>query len=83
MDEREYMSEEVGKEIGRNKKEKQQNAEEFRKKVQRTLQMISGMIIKIVEEEEEEQACYNVAVYTILPYPPNTKDPKDFFIQRT
>ncbi len=83
MDEREYMTEEVGKEAGSTKKDGQENPEEFRKKVHRTIQMISGMITKIIEKEEEEEACYNVAVYAILPYPPNTKDPKDFFIQRT
>lgn len=77
------MSEEVGKEVGTKRKGEQENHEEFCKKVQRTLQMISGMITKIIEEEEEEEACYNIGVYTILPYPPNTKDPKDFFIQRT
>jgi hypothetical protein len=37
------------------------------------------------EEEEEEQLeeYYNVCVYRMLPYPPNTKEVKDFFVQRT
>lgn len=36
-----------------------------------------------MEEDEEEQNDYNVSVYKILPYPPNTKDPREFFIDRT
>jgi hypothetical protein len=35
------------------------------------------------EEEEDTDENYNVSVYQILPYPPNTKDVKDSFIQRT
>jgi hypothetical protein len=35
------------------------------------------------EEEEDTDENYNVCVYQILPYPPNTKDVKDSFIQRT
>jgi hypothetical protein len=34
------------------------------------------------DQEEEIQEYYNVTVYRILPYPPNTKDVKDFFVQR-
>ncbi len=37
---------------------------------------------KSKEEEEEIQEYYNVSVYRVLPYPPNTKDEKDFFIQK-
>jgi preprotein translocase subunit SecA len=77
------MTEEVGKEAGSTKKERQETPDEVSKKLQRTIQMISRMTTKIIKKEEEEEACYNVAVYAILPYPPNTKDPKDFFIQRT
>jgi AAA15 family ATPase/GTPase len=33
--------------------------------------------------DEEIGYYYNVSTYRILPYPPNTKDIKDFFIQRT
>jgi hypothetical protein len=35
------------------------------------------------EEEEQLEEYYNVCVYRILPYPPNTKQTKDFFVQRT
>jgi hypothetical protein len=34
------------------------------------------------DEEEEEEQYYNVSVYRVLPYPPHTKDVKDFFVQR-
>ena len=34
------------------------------------------------DQEEEIQEYYNVSVYRMLPYPPNTKDVKDFFVQR-
>ena len=35
------------------------------------------------DSEEDTTEDYNVAVYKILPYPPNTKDVTDSFIQRT
>ncbi len=35
------------------------------------------------ESEEDTAESYNVAVYKVLPYPPNTKHVKDFFIERT
>ena len=38
--------------------------------------------IKIIDQEEEIEEYYNVYVYQVLPYPPNTKDAKDFFVQR-
>ena len=38
---------------------------------------------KNINEEEEIQSSYNVSVYRVLPYPPNTKDTKDFFVQRS
>jgi hypothetical protein len=34
-------------------------------------------------DEEDIGSYYNVGVYRVLPYPPNTKDAKDFFVQRT
>lgn len=34
-------------------------------------------------DEDEIESYYNVSVYRVLPYPPNTKDVKDFFAQRT
>jgi hypothetical protein len=35
------------------------------------------------DEEQEVEQYYNVSVYRMLPYPPHTKDEKDFFIQKT
>ncbi|MCX6664038.1 MAG: hypothetical protein NTZ75_07305 [Euryarchaeota archaeon] len=37
---------------------------------------------KSIDEEEEIKSYYNVSVYRVLPYPPHTKDEKDFFVQR-
>jgi hypothetical protein len=37
---------------------------------------------KTINQEEELGYYYNVSVYQVLPYPPNTKDVKDFFVQR-
>jgi hypothetical protein len=37
---------------------------------------------KMKDEEEDIEEQYNVSVYQVLPYPPNTKDVKDFFVQR-
>lgn len=34
-------------------------------------------------DEELEESYYGIGVYKILPYPPNTKDPRDFFIRKT
>jgi hypothetical protein len=34
-------------------------------------------------DDDEIESYYNVSVYQVLPYPPNTKDSKDFFIQKT
>jgi len=45
------------------------------------LKLLKGK--KSEEEEEELVEYYNVGVYRILPYPPNTKETKDFFIQKT
>jgi hypothetical protein len=45
---------------------------------------LSKSIFDIFNESEEDAAeDYNVSVYKILPYPPNTKNVKDSFIQRT
>jgi hypothetical protein len=38
--------------------------------------------IGVIDIEKQSQQDYNVAVYRILPYPPFTKDMKDFFIQK-
>ena len=37
---------------------------------------------KTIDQEEEIGYYYNVSVYQVLPYPPNTKEVKDFFVQR-
>jgi len=36
----------------------------------------------IINIEEQKKQDYNVAVYRVLPYPPGTKDVKDFFIDK-
>jgi hypothetical protein len=37
---------------------------------------------KKAENEEDDAEQYNVSVYQILPYPPHTRNIKDFFIQK-
>jgi hypothetical protein len=55
----------------------------------RLMKMMKSFTPKLLLEDEEEdtekysEEDYNICVYQMLPYPPNTKDPKDFFIQRT
>jgi hypothetical protein len=54
----------------------------------RLKKMMKSFTPKLLFEESEDteeysQEDYNVCVYQILPYPPNTKDPKDSFIQKT
>ena len=56
--------------------------EPYFKTLFKTLQFLSGQK-NLDEEEEDTDENYNVCVYQILPYPPNTKDIKDSFIQRT
>ncbi len=56
--------------------------EPFYKSLFKTMKLLYGKSL-FDEDEEEEEEDYNVSVYQVLPYPPNTKDPKDFFIQRT
>jgi hypothetical protein len=49
------------------------------------LREMFGNILDIKTEgndDDETEENYNVSVYRMLPYPPNTKDVKDFFIQR-
>ncbi len=49
-----------------------------------TLLFLRSTYKKIIDDlEAEEKEQYNVCMYQVRPYPPNTKDPKDFFIQRT
>jgi hypothetical protein len=55
----------------------------------RLMKMMKSFTPKLFLEEEEEdteeysEEDYNICVYQMLPYPPNTKDVKDSFIQRT
>lgn len=49
-----------------------------------TLFYLRSVYKKILEDlEGEEKENYNVGMYQVGPYPPNTKNLKDFFIQRT
>ncbi|MBP1662294.1 MAG: hypothetical protein H6P94_543 [Thermoplasmatales archaeon] len=77
----------MGKETKKNKKK----AEE--KRTEATLDKLhlmmklftSNVLLENDQEDTEEysEVDYNVCVYQILPYPTNTKDPKEFFIQQT
>jgi hypothetical protein len=55
----------------------------------RLMKMMKSFTPKLFLEEEEEdteeysEEDYNICVYQVLPYPPNTKDVRDSFIQRT
>lgn len=73
MEEREDMSEKE-KERG----DKEEGNPLYPLKYWKTLLLLAGL-----DEEEEQQDDYNVGVYKILPYPPHTKDPNEFFIERT
>jgi len=56
----------------------------FLKQLQKTMKLLRPTLLLEEEEDEEySEEDYNICVYQILPYPPNTKDPKDSFIQRT
>jgi len=53
------------------------------KAMERLDDLLSRMMKKKRNDQEEEiQEYYNVSVYRVLPYPPNTKDEKDFFVQK-
>jgi hypothetical protein len=47
------------------------------------LQDLRSYYKKLIEDlETEEQENYNICLYQIAPYPPNTKELKDFYLQR-
>ena len=63
----------------------EKEVEEFFNRLRKTMRLFTPKSLLDEEEDTEEysEQEYNVCVYQILPYPPNTKEPKDFFIQRT
>jgi hypothetical protein len=69
----------------RKKKEKKQlDAQALQRLNNGTLKDLRFFYKKLLEDlEAEEKETYNVCLYQLRPYPPNTKDIKDFFIQRT
>jgi hypothetical protein len=52
------------------------------KNLTRTLTFLYKIKSLDEEDEEKDEESYNIGVYRVLPYPPNTKDAKDFFVQR-
>jgi hypothetical protein len=63
----------------------EKEAEAFFKRLSKTMKLFTPKFLLGEEEDAEEysEEDYNVGLYQILPYPPNTKDVKDSFIQRT
>jgi len=63
----------------------EKEVEAFLKRLSKTMKLLTPKLLLGDEEDAEEysEEDYNVCVYQILPYPPNTKDVKDSFIQRT
>lgn len=78
----EYLTEKKRKEGVKIQPVELQDIEEFFKKMRRkrTLSSLFGLFEDVEEEDEES---YNVSVYKVLPYPPNTKDVNESFVQRT
>jgi hypothetical protein len=69
----------------RNKKEKKQiDPQALQRLNNGTLKDLRHFYKKLIEDlEAEEKETYNVCLYEVRPYPPGTKNFKDFFIQRT
>ncbi|PNX48787.1 MAG: hypothetical protein BV459_01580 [Thermoplasmata archaeon M11B2D] len=78
----EYLTEKKRKEGVKIQPVELQDIEEFFKKMRRkrTLSSLFGLFEDVEDEDEES---YNVSVYKVLPYPPNTKDVNESFVQRT
>jgi hypothetical protein len=77
----------MGKETKKNKKKaEEKRIEAALDKLHLMLKLFTSNVLMENDQEDTEEYSetdYNVCVYQILPYPPNTKDPKEFFIQRT
>lgn len=75
------------KETKKNKKKaEEKRIETTLDKLHLMMKLYTSNVLMENDQEDTEgysEVDYNVCVYHILPYPPNTKDPKDFFIQRT
>jgi hypothetical protein len=65
-------------------KEKDEMDKQARERLENgTLKTLRFCYKRLIEELEEIEECYNVSIYQVPQYPPNTKEAKDFFIQRT
>jgi|GEM_PF-4822241 len=78
----EYLTEKKRKEGVKIQPVELQDIEEFFKKMRRKL-TLSSLFGPVEDVEEEDEESYNVSVYKVLPYPPNTKDVNESFVQRT
>lgn len=76
------VREKEGKEVEEIKTIETEEIGDFFKKMKRKLNL-SSFINPFEEEEDELGEAYNVYVYKVLPYPPNTKEVNDFFVQKT
>ncbi len=77
----------MGKEQKNKKKAEEERITASLDKLRLLMKLFTSNVLMQKEEEEDTEEYseedYNVCVYQILPYPPNTKDHKEFFIQRT
>jgi len=81
----EYWLTSAAEEPSENSDEEKEGREYFMifKAMERFDDQLSWVMRKKRKDQEEEiQEYYNVSVYRVLPYPPNTKDVKDFFVQK-
>ena len=81
----EYWLTGAAEEPSENSDEEKEGREYFMifKAMERFDDLLSWVMRKKRKDQEEEiQEYYKVSVYRMLPYPPNTKDVKDFFVQR-
>ncbi len=70
--------------IGEKLKRDEKEVKDFLNRLQSTMKLLyPRMLLDDDEDKEYNEEDYNVSIYQILPYPPNTKDPRDSFIQRT
>ncbi len=68
------------------KKDEEKKTDASLDKLRLLMKLFTSNVLMQKDDEETEEYSeedYNVCVYQILPYPPHTKDHKEFFIQRT
>ncbi len=65
-------------------KEKDEMDKQARERLENgTLKSLRSWYKILIEELEQIEEYYNITIYQVHSYPPNTKEAKDFFIQRT